>query len=288
MHRRMIALVAGLAIGASALLGAAPASAADPPPSGGFSYVALGDSEAAGTGLLPYAVSDCLRSYKAYPIILAPMYGGVAASTCAGATTADATQQAVVAAQAGRLGPATELVTITVGMNDVDWQQVLLACSSAGSTPACQTAFGGAILAAQGLPSRIGTLVGTVRSVAPNAHIVVASYPVLFGDLTDSCSIGSFQGTTVSVSPQQAALANTGVTAVNQAIAAGALGYAQQTGDPLVSYVDIGAAFDGHGLCDSSGPWVSGLVNGNPTSDRSLHLNWPGQRAYAAAITAEF
>ena len=60
------------------------------------------------------------------------------------------------------------------------------------------------------------------------------------------------------------------------------------SGSPVINAKGevIGAAFDGHGLCDTSGPWVSGLVNGQRTADRSLHLNWPGQRAYAAAILA--
>ncbi len=276
MRRRMLALLAGIATGALALLGASPAAAAAPPP-GGFSYVALGDSEAAGTGLLPYVEQDCLRSLKAYPIVLAPMYGGVASHACAGATTQDALMQAQTAAAAGRLGPATELVTITAGINDIGWQSVLLACSSTGSEPACQQAFATAMAIGQALPQRIAQLVLTVRSIAPNAQIVVAGYPLLFGDLVAPCSIGSFDGTSVSISPTQAALANFGVQQVNLAIMAGALAAG-------ATYVDIGAAFDGHGLCDTSGPWVSGLVNGKRTADRSLHLNWPGQRAYAAAI----
>lgn len=278
MRRRMLALFAGIAVGASALLGAVPASAAAAPV-GGFAYVALGDSEAAGSGLLPDVQQDCLRSLKAYPIVLAPRYGGVASHACAGATTDDALAQAGTAIAAGRLGPATELVTITVGMNDIGWQSVLLACSSTGTPQACQVAFANAMAIGQALPQRIAELVLTVRSAAPTAQIVVAGYPLLFGDLVAPCSIGSFQGAAVAVSPAQAAQANVGVEQINSAIRAGALAAG-------ATYVDIGAAFDGHGLCDSSGPWISGLVNGKRTADRSLHLNWPGQRAYAAAIAA--
>lgn len=280
MQRRMLAVAAAVALGATALLGAAPASAAEPPPPGGYAYVALGDSEAAGTGLLPAVQMDCLRSIKAYPIVLAPSYGGVASHACAGATSADALAQARTAIAAGRLGAATELVTITVGMNDVGWQSVLLACSSSGTVPACQTAFDRAMLLGQSLPTSIGTIVATVRAVPGfDGRIAVGGYPLLFGDLATSCSIGSFQGTPIDVSPAQAALANLGVEQINLAIRAGAMAAGG-------TYVDIGAAFDGHGLCDTSGPWVSGLVNGQRTSDRSLHLNWPGQRAYAAAIVA--
>lgn len=277
MQRRSLAILAAMVMGVSALAVATPASAAETP--NGVAYVALGDSEAAGTGLLPYTEPECLRSLKSYPNVLAPTYGGVATYACSGATTADAFAQVQTAIATGDLGPSTELVTITVGINDVGWQSVLLACSSSGSAQACQLAFANAMQLGQALPQRIAELVLTVRSAAPNAEIVVAGYPLLFGDLVAPCSIGSFQGTAVTVSPEQAALANLGVEQINLAIMAGALAAG-------ATYVDIGAAFDGHGLCDTGDAWVSGLVNGKRTADRSLHLNWPGQRAYAAAIAA--
>src|SRR3954452_3544776 len=53
MRRRLVAIFAAVALGVTALAGAAPASAADESPVA--AYVALGDSEAAGTGNLPYA-----------------------------------------------------------------------------------------------------------------------------------------------------------------------------------------------------------------------------------------
>ncbi|WP_306231489.1 SGNH/GDSL hydrolase family protein [Agrococcus beijingensis] len=285
----MLALFAGIAVGASALLGAAPASAADPPPVG-FAYVALGDSEAAGTGLLPAVQQDCLRSLKAYPIIIAPQYGGVASHACAGATTGDASnpapqpgtavQQARDAIAAGRLGPATELVTITVGINDISWLSLLVQCSDPVNELTCAGLLPSVLAGVPAIGERVGQLVAMVRGFAPQADVVVGGYPHLFGEITTPCSIGSFQGQPVSVSPALAGLANGGVTAVNRAIAAGA---AAAGGIPA----PIEAAFEGHGLCDTSGPWVSGLVNGKKTADRGLHLNWPGQRAYAAAILAE-
>jgi lysophospholipase L1-like esterase len=278
----MLALLAGIAVGASALIGAAPASAADPPPppDGGFAYVALGDSEAAGTGLLPALQFDCLRSIKSYPIVLAPTYGGVASHACAGATTGDAIGQAAAAIAAGRLGVNTELVTITVGMNDIGWQQLLLACTNPANEQSCATGLPAMLAGATpGIEERVAYLVSVVRTHAPSAHIAVAGYPHLFGTLSAPCQIGSFQGTSIAVSPVIAGAANYGVSTINAAIAAGATAGGG-------TYVPIEVAFEGHGLCDTSGPWVSGLVNGKKTADRSLHLNWPGQRGYAAAIIA--
>lgn len=275
MQRRTLAILAALAVGGFTLAGAVPASAAGHE---GATYVALGDSEAAGTGNLPYVDSDCLQSRRSYPMLLGSMLGsGVASSACAGASTDD-----VLATQLGDLGPATQLVTITVGINNVDWQSVLQACSSGDL--ACASAVQAAGAALQTLPSQIGELLLTVRSLAPTAQIVVTGYAPLFGDVATTCSVGAFQGTPVRFSAMQTQAINEGVAGVNQLIQLGVLGYQQLTSDPGVAYVDVTATFDGHGLCDTGDRWISGLVSGQATSDRSFHLNAAGQQAYAAAV----
>jgi lysophospholipase L1-like esterase len=279
MKRRIITLATAAALALAALLGGAPAATAEGHL--GETYVALGDSEAAGTGNLPYLDLDCLRSARAYPEILGAGFGGAASSACAGATT-----DHVLYGQLGDLGEATQLVTLTVGINNADWQAVLAACSSLGTPVSCQTAYGEAALALADLPQRIGQLVGAIRTYAPNAYIAVTGYPLLFGDVTGTCSVGAFQRTPVKVSAQQAMLANTGVTNVNAAIAGGVQGYQLATSDPGVGYVDVTAAFDGHGLCDTGDRWISGLVSGQATFDRSFHPNAAGQQAYAGVIAA--
>ncbi|MDY0907962.1 SGNH/GDSL hydrolase family protein [Microbacterium sp. CFBP9034] len=278
MKRRAIALAAILALGLSVLSAAPAATAAEP----GAVYVALGDSEAAGTGNLPYVDQSCLRSKKAYPVLLSAMLGtgGVASSACAGATTQD------VSGQLGDLGSATQLVTITAGVNDLAWQQALQDCSSAGTAADCAEALQAAALALGQLPTRIGTMIGTVRTLAPNAMIIVTGYPMLFGEVTSRCSVGAYQGTPVKFTAQQAAAVNFALTQVNAAIMAGVEGYKALTGDPAVEYVDVTAGFEGHALCDTGARWVSGLVSGKATSDRGFHANVAGQQAYAAIIAA--
>lgn len=276
MQRRTLALLAAAAVGGLMLAGAAPATAAGHL---GSTYVAIGDSEAAGTGNLPYVDSECLRSQRSYPMLLGTALGtGVASSACAGASTDD-----VLAEQLGDLGPATQLVTITVGVNNADWQAVLLACGTGGDL-ACAGAVQAAGTALQSLPADIGQLLLTVRTLAPTAQIVVTGYPMLFGDVAGTCSVGAFQGTPVQFSAMQTQAINQGIAGVNQLIQLGVLGYQQLTGDPGVAYVDVTAAFDGHSLCDTGDRWISGLVSGKATSDRSFHMNAPGQQAYAAII----
>ena len=277
MKRRAVTLLAVLALGASVLTAAPAAAAEDLPP--GAPYVAIGDSEAAGTGNLPYVDQGCLRSAKSYPMLLGSMLGGVASKACAGATTTD-----VIATQLGDIGPATQLVTVTAGVNNLGWQEVLAACSSAGNATDCATEKNDALVALQGVPMGIAQIVGAVRMRALGAMIVVTGYPELFGDTTRTCSVGAYQGTPVKFTAQQAREVNVGLLGVNAAVKAGVDAYKLQTGDPGVTFVDVVPGFDGHGLCDTGDRWISGLASGKATSDKGFHPNVAGQQAYARIV----
>lgn len=280
MRRRTTAILASLVLGLSALAVATPASAAPPD---GATYVALGDSQAAGTGNLPYVDSDCLRSRRAYPEQLGAMLGtGVATSACAGASTED-----VIATQLGDLGFDTRLVTITAGVNNVDWQIVLFECRAGGDPVRCAQVQAEAFAAIAALPADFAEMLAAVRSQAPNAQIVVGLYPLLFGDLTSGeCRVGTSRGTHITFSAADTQFVNAGLEAVNAAIVAGLTAYVNATGDEGVTYVDIAAAFDGHGLCDTGESWVSRVVSGGPVDDRGFHLNTKGMREYAEALAA--
>jgi len=284
MKRRIMAALAALGLAATMAVGVAPAAQAV---GSGAPYVALGDSEAAGTGNLPYIDQSCLRSRKSYPSVLAASLGtAVVSAACAGATTDDVLWQVGALAASGDLGAGTQVVTLTAGINNVDWQAGLRACGDGGDPAACAQALWVAQQAVQALPLKIGTLVGAIRTAAPMAQIVVTGYPMLFGDVTSFCAVGAFQNTPVKFSAEQTSLANTFVSSVNAAIAAGVGGYQQQTGDPGVRFVDIATGFDGHGLCDTGDRWISGLVSGQKTADKGFHPNVGGQQAWAAIVGA--
>lgn len=275
MQRRSIAILVGLVVGASALV-AAPASAAPPDRGTGIAYVALGDSEAAGTGNLPYADSSCLRSRNAYPERLARSLGTeVVSVACAGADTRD-----VIATQVDALGPETALVTITVGVNDLDWLGVIRACGAGGDPVRCADAQAAAFAALAALPVDYAEMLAVVRASAPNATVYVAGYPLLFGDLTSgSCDAGG--GLVFSAAETQ--FINGAIQLLNRAIAGGVDLFAA-AGGTGVEYVDVTDHFDGHGLCDSGDRWISGVVSGGPVDDRGLHLNPPGMREYAEVL----
>lgn len=280
MHRRSLSILATMALGLTALVGVPLASAAETP-SDDAAYVALGDSEAAGTGNIPYVDSDCLRSTRAYPVQLARMLGtDVVSAACAGAST-----QAVAATQLGALGAATQLVTITAGANNLQWRFVLIECRTDGDPARCAEVKRDALAALADLPAATAQMLAAVRSQAPNAQIFVTGYPMLFGDLTaGTCSAGAYMGALLKFSAAETQFINGGVHLLNAAIAGGVASYAGATGDAGVSYVDVAAHFDGHGLCDTGDRWVSGMVSGVRTVDRSFHLNAPGMHEYAIVL----
>jgi lysophospholipase L1-like esterase len=122
---RALATACAVAVPVLAAL-AWPASAAAGPASS-VRYVALGDSYSGGLGAGDYlaASGSCDRSADAYPALWAganqpASYLSVA---CAGATTGT-----VLSSQIQALSPATTLVSITIGGNDVGFSAVMETC----------------------------------------------------------------------------------------------------------------------------------------------------------------
>ncbi|GAA1954289.1 SGNH/GDSL hydrolase family protein [Microbacterium deminutum] len=295
MKRRIVSVLAAIALGLSTVGVAAPALAQA---RGGTYYVALGDSVAAGTGNVPYVAVVCphtdgtmkpaLRSKRsAYPTLLAAkLRVPVVSEACAEYDT-----QEVALYQLGDLGPATRLVTMTVGVNDVqwpaldgipfdpapDWADALGACSNASTLAACEFAVQLSLSTLDDLPQKIAGLIGTIRAKAPKAKIFVTGYAPLFGDVSATCGVGGG----LSFEPAQVKLLNDAVLEVDRRIAAGVTA----TRDAKAGYVDVVQRFDGHGLCDSGVPWIGGIQPPeSPAVDGAFHPNGLGQSAYAHVL----
>lgn len=301
MKTRVAAVLAAIALGVSALV-AAPAAAVS---AAAAPYVALGDSIASGNGLLPYLDKGCLRSKGSYPELLAKELGvEVVSLACSGATTRDVLGQAERLRRSGALGPATELVTLTAGVNDTMWRQALLVCSNAPipGTATCAQALGGVQQTiAEGLSARVAAVIEAIHAYAPETEIVVTGYPVPFGSTDRACHLGLLRipelGVRTPISFDAAATAAINETALhlNDAIAAGVA----LSGVASAVYVDVNAdvvdtsgrlvaeGFDGHGLCDTGSRWISGFLPSQAaTADRSFHPNPAGQAAYADLVAA--
>ncbi|NLW99940.1 MAG: SGNH/GDSL hydrolase family protein [Actinomycetales bacterium] len=236
---------------------AAPASAAPKAP---VVFDALGDSYGSGYGVPPYS-QECGRSAAAYAV---QIDGRMRIqlddfAACAGATT-----NSLEAGQLWALDEDTDLVTVSIGGNDIGWGTVVAACV-AGSDLQCA----GAIAATTAtitdtLPGLLRDTYSQIEGAAPNAHVVVTGYPRLF-----SPEYGSY----FNASPSEQQAMNDGADLLNAVIAGVAAEYGFQV-------VDVTKRFIDHGV-NAPDPWILGL-----TDPGLFHPNLSGYEAYAAAVTA--
>lgn len=232
-HRLFAIVVAPVA--AVATLGlATPAVAAAPQ-----HYVALGDSYSSGVGT-GSSTGACGTSPQAYPALYAAATkpASFTQAACSGATTAD-----VKSTQVTALTPATTLASLTIGGNDVGFSSILETCVL-HSTSTCVAAVDSAETYARStLPGLLGSTYASIRSHAPNAHVVVLSYP-LFYDLGPWFCLG------LSGTDHQKLDEGIGVLDGVIQTAASKAGF---------SFADVRSAFTGHEICDGGSSWLHSL-----------------------------
>jgi lysophospholipase L1-like esterase len=265
------------------------------------SYVALGDSYAAGEGVEPFfdPSNRCHRSTRSYAT--AVHFPGDNESVydlsrsrqtawsmraCSGANTADAVAQL----DHPTVGPGTDLVTISVGGNDVGFSEVLSRC---GAPPLrdhdCLHDTIDRKPFVTGLHARIAALRPKLVQVYDavlertfGARLLVVGYPQLFpASRSEQRCLGLrvFDFST----DEQAALRS--LDAELDATIRSAAEEASAT------YVDMTSVFAGHEVCGTAGEWING-VSGTvaawpPIDDASFHPKRAGQAAMAAAINTE-
>ncbi|MBO1329853.1 SGNH/GDSL hydrolase family protein [Streptomyces sp. VRA16 Mangrove soil] len=282
------ALTAGVALFATgaafAPVGAAAASPAPKSPNRqARDYVALGDSYASAP-LVPTQVDAvCARSDQNYPSLVARSRSArLTDVTCSGATTEDmtASQTDGVAPQLDALDRGTDLVTLTIGGNDIGFSTVLGTCARLTSgDPAgapCRTHFTDTgtdrITEAIGLTgSKVAGVLRGIRQRAPHARVAVVGYPDLFPDDGVGCTsssvplaAGDFPWLRDKEKELNAMLAR-------EARHAGA------------TYVNTYAPTVGHDLCRPAGErWIETFAPQTPAAP--LHPNAMGESAMAGAV----
>ncbi|UYM05084.1 SGNH/GDSL hydrolase family protein [Solicola gregarius] len=254
MRRRTFARVAAAAM-LTATIATGPPSTAAP----ADELVALGDSYSSGTGTREYYDEGCQRSHFAYAEQIAQRLGATLdMQACSGATVAT-----VSANQLGTLDAETDYVTLTVGGNDAGFVDVLLECAQPGWASDCDGAVDGAqAYIRDSLPGSLDGLYAQIASLAPNATVVVGSYPRLF--MGEDCNAGTW------FSPAEQERLNATADQLADTIAAQASAHG-------FGLADVRPAFVGHAVCDSP-EWVNGLSN--PVGE-SFHPNRDGQVGYA-------
>lgn len=188
MRRLLPALLAALSITWTTGAAVAEPDGAEPD----YEYVALGDSSAAGP-LIPQqdpAAPGCLRSTRNWPSVLADRIGArLTDVTCSGAVTDDlagsqSTFDGTQPPQADALSPSTDLVTLSIGGNDVELVDVAVACVNLLPQPvgtSCRdelTAGGRDRLAERidAYAAEFAAALDLISERAPGARVVVVGY----------------------------------------------------------------------------------------------------------------
>ena len=271
MPRRLLASVAAAVAALGLVTNSSVAQAADPP----LSYVALGDSYSAASGVLPPDATSlvCLRSTRNYPHVLAARTEArLADVTCGAAETKHFTtaQYPGVAPQLDAVGPDTDLVTMTIGGNDSGvFIGAILACGVAGvatlgqGSP-CADRYGSSFtdtVRTTTYPALVAAL-QAVRTKAPQADVAILGYPWIL-PATGGCF------TKMPVATGDVPYLRTLQTTLNDAIhrAATATG---------ATYVDLTEVSEGHDACQRLGVrWIEPVLQ--TTNPVVVHPNALGE-----------
>ena len=285
---RKFGITAGIA---ATLLGIATMTAGTAAAAPAGTFVALGDSYAAGN-LIPASPvgspAGCLRSTHNYSgdvqaVIRAGRYVDVA---CTDATTADMTRPQDTMAGTNRpqfdaLSSRDSVVTITIGGNDIGFKSILATCVALSVTSPsgqpCQrhfTAGGTDRLAARvaAIAPKVTAVLQGIHRRAPRARVLLVGYP----DILPNTGTGCYPD--VPLAHGDVPYLRATEMALNRTLArAAAASHA--------TFVDTYRATIGHDVCQRPGTrWVEGLIPASPAFP--FHPNGRGQQAMARQVLA--
>ena len=275
-RRKHFRILTALGTGAAALAlvftGIAPATATVPTHkthSKVVDYVNLGDSYSAGFGsgsLVAGPLPGCLQGSGPTHVTALdarPKVNLTINAACAGATTAD------IAASLPLLTPylaQAELVTLTLGANDLEIKGLVMACSTLGTTAACDAALTQGKLRIPAVGASAHRTLHTLDAATPG-KILVLGYPRLF---TTS------NGDQPLISAKRAKQLNRLGDALNQSIKKAT----KRTG---AKFVSVTGSFNNHGL-GADKPWIY-FNQANLADPFNLHPTTSGYlRGYYPAL----
>lgn len=220
-------------------------------------YVALGDSFAAGMGA-GGETGRCVSSPQSYPEVFAEDSGVdlIANASCSGATTSDLLKRQLIA-----LDDRTDLVTLSIGGNDLGVADIASDCAAGKAIP-CRNELSSALSLLNVLPDRLSAVYSAVAQAAPNARIVVTGYALMY-DATDP-NAPDFG---------LAAAINAATVGLNEVIRT-AVDAQRAKGVPMMY---VGVDFDGHGIGTKT-PWI------NTKGFAAFHPTAAGYREYAREL----
>jgi lysophospholipase L1-like esterase len=283
-----VALAALLGAGAALVPTATTAAAA--PADDPLDYVALGDSYAAGP-LIPLQYGTppgCARSDHNYPALTSQALATASFVdvSCSGAKTGDLTAPQETEAgtnppQLDALAVDTDLVTISIGGNDIGFSEIVEECATRSPTEpdgaACRDFYnsgGSDELAARidaAAPKVQAGLQGIIAR-SPAADVLLVGYPTIVPDDGPGCFPA------VPFSPGDTQYLRETTKNLNDMLA-------EQAALAGVDYVDTYTPTIGHDICQLPGDkWVEGLAPTSPAAP--MHPNALGMEAMSAAVVA--
>ncbi|MFF9564602.1 SGNH/GDSL hydrolase family protein [Leifsonia sp. NPDC014704] len=296
--RRAWPVAAVLGLAAAAVVIPAQGATATPGPG---SYVALGDSYVAGQALdhLTGAYPECLQSAANYPRTAAWRAGLLANDqSCSGATIPDLfAAKGAIPAQTDALSASTQVVTLSIGGNDLGFSAILRSCLAASADgplwsgeKSCREKYtvGGvdtlSAKAAGVVAPAVGEAVTRIRAKAPNARVVVVGYPTLMPDAAHTPAGGCFSPLTSSKPALPFATTDLdyfhGVQSTLDIRTQAAVRAAG------AEYVSLLADTAEHSVCSAT-PYIDGItLSGFVLSPTSMHPNLAGLGYQGRAVGA--
>lgn len=227
----------------------------------GAEYVAIGDSYTSAPSNGPATgARGCLQTAANYPHQVAARLGlKLRDVSCGGASTLQLTAPQIIGPlrqrpQAEALSPTTDLVTLSLGANDLGiFRAVVISCVGLRTQDPlgapCERADaerGESVLRKdmRVIEQALVEAIELVAQRAPGARIVVVGYPQFFPSNAESCA----QLPLARGDYPYARRVNTGLVGAQKRAA-------ERTG---VEYLDVFAASRGHDMC-APDPWIAGL-----------------------------
>ncbi|MFF7330041.1 GDSL-type esterase/lipase family protein [Streptomyces sp. NPDC008150] len=245
-------------------------------------YVALGDSYAAGPGIPDQVDANCARSDHNYAsLVAAERHLPLKDVTCSGATTAEMTgPQGTAPAQFTALNSRTALVTLSIGGNDIGFSTILGTCAHlTAADPAgapCRAYYNATgtdqlRAAVNTTAPKIAAVLRGIHHRAPHAKVMVVGYPDLLPDDGVGCTSAS-----VPFAAGDFAYLRDTEKALNAMLA-------KQAARGGARYVDTYRPTVGHDMCKPVGQrWIESLQPASPAAP--AHPNAAGERAMATAV----
>lgn len=248
--KKNIAFTAFFSVLVTALLTSTAAWSQTPALSPGDKYVSLGSSFAAGPGV-DNQLGGCGRSDHNYAHLVAEALSlDLTVASCNGATIDNilATPQDNNPLQIDAVSSDTDLVTVTIGGNDIRYTASTFACSGAPASDRCTENLDQAAInaAVEQLPAKLTGMFDAIRVKAPQATIVLVAYPRVFPEDAVSCAeLDLSEGDTVYLAELGRKLEEA---------------FVEATSNAQVLIADAYVRAQGHGPCaaNASQRWVNG------------------------------